>query len=147
LESTFQKKMEKLYPLSSLDSAVPADSNPAKPYVVASKIRLKKISPISKLQRIRNKEHLKFVTSQCCLVCGKQPSDAHHLRFAQPRALGRKVSDEFTVPLCRAHHRELHRHGDELKWWDNIKIDAMAAAGRLWRQTRDATMADAAARR
>ena len=42
-------------------------------------------------------------------VCGRQPCDAHHLRFAQNRAMGRKVSDEFTVPLCRGHHREVHR--------------------------------------
>ena len=28
-----------------------------------------------------------------------------HLRYLQPRALGRKASDEFTVPLCRVHHR------------------------------------------
>ena len=36
-------------------------------------------------------------------------SEAHHIRFAQPRALGRKVSDEYMVPVCRLHHRELHR--------------------------------------
>jgi hypothetical protein len=150
LESAFQKKMAGLYPLPSPDSAVtaalPADHNPAKPSATAAKIRPEKtVSPISKLQRIRNKEHLKFVASQACLVCGKRPSDPHHLRFAQPRALGRKVSDEFTVPLCRSHHRELHRNGNELKWWENINIDAMAAAERLWRQTRDATTADAPA--
>jgi len=33
------------------------------------------------------------------------------VRFAQKRALGRKVSDEFTVPLCQLHHRELRRWG------------------------------------
>ena len=58
-----------------------------------------------------------------CLVCGRQPCDAHHLRFAQNRALGRKVSDEFTVPLCRGHHRELHRHGDEATWWRKLGLD------------------------
>jgi hypothetical protein len=101
--------------------AVPADSSPAKPFATAGKIKPEmKVTPLSKLQRIRNKEHLKFVAAQSCLVCGKRPSDAHHLRFAQPRALGRKVSDEFTVPLCRSHHRELHRRGNELKWWENI---------------------------
>jgi hypothetical protein len=63
--------------------------------------------------RLRDKEHRRFVSIQPCLVCGRSPADAHHLRFAQPRALGRKVSDEFTVPLCRVHHRELHRHGAE----------------------------------
>ena len=64
-------------------------------------------------RRVRDREHVRFVAQQTCLVCGRQPCDAHHLRFAQNRALGRKVSDEFTVPLCRGHHRELHRHGDE----------------------------------
>ena len=36
-----------------------------------------------------------------------------HARFAQPKAFGAKVSDEFTVPLCRDHHRELHNNGNE----------------------------------
>ena len=53
---------------------------------------------------------------QPCLICGRRPSDAHQLRFAQSRALGRKVSDEFTVPLCRGHH-QVHRSGDEAIWW------------------------------
>src|SRR5262249_7909338 len=74
-------------------------------------------------QRLRDKAHLKFVASQPCLVCGRQPSDPHHLRFAQPRALGMKVSDEFTVPLCRGHHRQLHQTGNEAGWWENLKID------------------------
>ena len=68
-------------------------------------------------RRIRDRDHVRFVAQQACLICGRKPSDAHHLRFAQSRALGRKVSDEFTVPLCRGHHRELHRHGDEAAWW------------------------------
>jgi hypothetical protein len=68
------------------------------------------------LRRIRDREHVKSVAKQPCLVCGRSPADAHHLRFAQSTALGRKVSDEFTVPLCRGHHREVHRHGDEAAW-------------------------------
>jgi hypothetical protein len=76
--------------------------------------------------RRRNKSHLKFVASQACLLCGRRPSDAHHLRFAQPQAMGRKVSDEFTVPLCRTHHRQLHRAGDEIGWWKAIKPDLSA---------------------
>ena len=67
----------------------------------------------AKTIRLRDSDHRKFVSTQPCLVCGRTPADAHHLRFAQPRALGRKVSDEFTVPVCRVHHRELHRHGNE----------------------------------
>ena len=72
---------------------------------------------ISEPRRHRDKTHLKFVASQPCLVCGRSPADAHHLRFTQPRAMGRKVSDEFTVPLCRTHHRDNHRFGDEQGWW------------------------------
>ncbi len=86
-------------------------------------------------RRIRDKEHLKFVSTQPCLICGRQPSDAHHIRFAQLRALGRKVSDEFTVPLCRAHHREVHRRGDEVLWWTEHSLDPLIPASTLWRQT------------
>ena len=46
--------------------------------------------------------------------------------------MGRKVSDEFTVPLCRVHHRELHRRGDELAWWKTLKIDPLPIALKLW---------------
>jgi hypothetical protein len=83
-------------------------------------------------RRVRDREHVKSVTKQPCLICGRHPADAHHLRFAQAAALGRKVSDEFTVPLCRGHHRELHRSGDETVWWSNIGIDPTAAARVLW---------------
>ena len=73
-------------------------------------------------RRIRDRVHVKSVAKQPCLVCGRRPADAHHLRFAQVPALGRKVSDEFTVPLCRGHHREVHRCGDEAAWWEKTGI-------------------------
>jgi Rad52/22 family double-strand break repair protein len=87
-------------------------------------------------KRLRNKAHLKFVASQPCLICGRQPSDPHHLRFAQPRAIGLKVSDEFTVPLCRGHHRQLHQAGNEEAWWAARNIGALTIARGLWAQTR-----------
>jgi len=90
---------------------------------------------IAEPRRLRDKAHLKFVATQPCLVCGRQPSDPHHLRFAQPRAIGMKVSDEFTVPLCRGHHRELHRYGDERVWWDRQKLEPLDVAAKLWRQS------------
>jgi ERF superfamily/Protein of unknown function (DUF968) len=90
----------------------------------------------TKTIRLRDKDHRKFVSSQPCVVCGRTPVDAHHLRFAQPRALSRKVSDEFTVPVCRVHHRELHRHGDEPGWWHRIQIDPLPIAYRLWQRSR-----------
>jgi hypothetical protein len=91
--------------------------------------------PLPEPKRLRDKAHLKVVASQSCLVCGRQPSDPHHLRFAQPRALGAKVSDEFTVPLCRGHHRQLHQAGNELAWWQGLKIAPLAIAKALWEQT------------
>ena len=86
-------------------------------------------------RRFRDKEHVKFVAKQACLICGRRPADPHHLRFAQHRALGRKVSDEFTVPLCRGHHREAHRSGDEAAWWKNAAIDPTTTARALWVET------------
>ena len=83
-------------------------------------------------RRIRDRDHLKYVAQRACLVCGRAPCDAHHLRFIQRSALGRKASDEFTIPLCRAHHRELHRHGDELAWWNKRRINPIAEARALW---------------
>src|SRR6185295_13976944 len=82
--------------------------------------------------RLRDKDHRKFVAGQPCLVCGRAPCDPHHLRFAQPRALGRKVSDEFTVPLCRTHHRQLHRRRNEEAWWAENRLDPAPIAQRLW---------------
>jgi hypothetical protein len=86
-------------------------------------------------RRLRDREHVRFVAKQPCLVCGRVPSDSHHLRFSQSRALGRKVSDEFTVPLCRGHHRELHRGRDEAAWWQKLGIDPTELARSLWLQT------------
>ena len=86
-------------------------------------------------RRIRDRVHVKSVAKQACLICGRRPADAHHLRFAQSLALGRKVSDEFTVPLCRGHHREVHRCGDEAAWWKRTGIDPSAAARVLWLKT------------
>ena len=83
-------------------------------------------------RRVRDRDHIRHVIKQPCLICGRRPSDPHHLSFAQSRALGRKVSDEFTVPLCRGHHRELHRHGDEAGWWKKFGLDPNAAARALW---------------
>jgi ERF superfamily len=93
------------------------------------------IAALGKTVRLRDKDHRRFVLRQPCLVCGRVPSDPHHLTFTQPRALGRRVSDEFTVPVCRVHHRELHRSGDEMGWWRRLNIDPLPVALRLWQQT------------
>jgi hypothetical protein len=91
--------------------------------------------PLGAPKRIRDPEHLKFINTQPCLICGRAPVHAHHLRFAQPRAMSNKVSDEWTVPLCFTHHRALHTVGNEEVWWAEKGIDAKAEALRLWRQS------------
>jgi hypothetical protein len=95
----------------------------------------KSLLTIAEPKRLRDKAHLRFVASQPCLVCGRQPSDPHHLRFAQPRAIGLKVSDEFTVPLCRGHHRELHQAGNEVTWWERLNIKPLTVAKAFWEET------------
>lgn len=95
----------------------------------------KSVLALSEPRRYRDKAHLRFVAQQACLVCGRQPSDPHHLSFAQLRALGRKVSDEFTVPLCRTHHRDVHRYANEPEWWKKYNLDPLTVASALWGQT------------
>ena len=116
---------------------LPQTPRAAEPGEVAVSNRVdKSLLPIPEPRRFRDKIHVKFVSKQPCLICGRRPADAHHLRFAQHPALGRKVSDEFIVPLCRGHHREVHRSGDEASWWSKAGIDPIGAARALWIETR-----------
>jgi DNA recombination protein Rad52 len=96
----------------------------------------KSVLTIGEPKRIRSREHLRFVARQPCLICGRAPSHAHHVRYAQSRGLALKVSDEFTVPLCAIHHSENHATGDERRWWEQHKIDPLGIASALWRQGR-----------
>jgi len=146
VEDAFRAKMATLGSAADVDdvlappviSAVQPSSSlqrqPAEPVSITDgidKSRLAHPEP----RRFRDKNHVKFVAKKPCLVCGRSPSDAHHLRFAQHRALGRKVSDEFIVPLCRGHHREVHRSGDEASWWSKARIDPIGIARKLWTET------------
>jgi hypothetical protein len=92
----------------------------------------KSVLAVPEPRRVRDRDHVRLVAQQPCLICGRKPADAHHLRFTQSRALSSKVSDEFTVPLCRGHHREVHRCGDEAGWWGNTGVDPTIAARVLW---------------
>ena len=69
----------------------------------------KSMLAMPELRRVRDRDHVRSVAQHPCLICGRRPADVHHLRFTQRRALSRKVSNEFTVPLCRGHHREVYR--------------------------------------
>jgi DNA recombination protein Rad52 len=83
-------------------------------------------------RRVRDKKHIAFVAQQPCAICGRSPAQSHHLRHAQPRAMGLKVSDEYVVPLCNIHHRSLHDAGNEERWWIDQKQEPLALASELW---------------
>jgi hypothetical protein len=117
-------------------SAVSASGPKAGTSEIKKRNRSSAVRALGKTVRLRDKEHRRFVLRQPCLVCGRVPSDPHHLTFMQPRALGRRVSDEFTVPVCRVHHRELHRSDDEAAWWRRLNIDPLPVALKLWQHTR-----------
>jgi ERF superfamily len=146
LEEAFEKRLSELLPSESAEvgNVDPSESFSAGGRGIgktdepsADQVGIdKSVLTVGAPRRYRNRDHLRFVMQQPCLLCGRKPSDAHHIRFMQPRALGRKASDEFAVPLCRSHHRAVHRAGDEKAWWKQAGIDPIKAARTLWKHTR-----------
>lgn len=84
----------------------------------------------------RDPEHLKTVRKLPCLICGRTPCHAHHVKYAQRPGVSIKVSDEFVVPLCSVHHDELHRSANEKNWWQDHKIEPLSVAASLWQGQR-----------
>jgi ERF superfamily len=144
LEDAFEQKLSRLAPANIAESSMTGSATA--PEVISLEALTpagdrptgidKSVLAVAAPRRYRNREHLRYVTQQACLVCGRRPSDPHHLRDVQPRALGRKASDEFAVPLCRSHHRAVHRAGDERAWWQTAGIDPLKVARKLWKHTR-----------
>jgi ERF superfamily len=135
VESAFEAKLEALAVRDSGAPEVGLRAPPAKGTPKngrRSRSIDKSVLAMPEPRRVRDRDHVKLVAQQPCLICGRKPADAHHLRFTQSQALSRKVSDEFTVPLCRGHHREVHRCGNEAGWWENIGADPTIAARALW---------------
>jgi hypothetical protein len=146
VEDAFERRLSEIPSSDAAASSNDESSGPeiAGPQVIATTASIdagqasgidKSILTVAAPRRYRNREHLRYVAQQACLVCGRKPSDPHHLGFTQPRALGRKVSDEFAVPLCRGHHRAVHRSRDERGWWRQAGIDPIKVARRLWKET------------
>jgi hypothetical protein len=147
VEDAFERRLSEL---PSSEAATPSNDDPSVPQIAGPQVIAttegtdagqakgidKSILTVAAPRRYRNREHLRYVAQQACLVCGRKPSDPHHLGFTQPRALGRKVSDEFSVPLCRGHHRAVHRSRDERAWWRRTGIEPIKVAHRLWEATR-----------
>jgi hypothetical protein len=147
VEDAFERRLSEL-PSSE---AAPSNDDPSVPQIAGPQVIAttegtdagqakgidKSILTVAAPRRYRNREHLRYVAQQACIVSGRKPSDPHHLGFTQPRALGRKVSDEFAVPLCHGHHRAVHRARDERVWWRQAGIDPIKVARRLWKDTRE----------
>src|SRR6266508_1966352 len=147
VEDAFERRLSQL---PSSDGTAPSNDDSSVPQIEGPQVFAttesthagqakgidKSILTVAAPRRYRSREHLRYVAQQACLVCGRKPSDPHHLGFTQPRALGRKVSDEFAVPLCRGHHRAAHRSRDERAWWRQAGIDPIKVARRLWKATR-----------
>jgi hypothetical protein len=145
LEKAFEQKLSGLSSPALTDTFAAQGAAPAvmpqdqpktlRPESVLPKGIDKSVLTVAAPRRYRNREHLRYVAQQACLVCGRKPSDPHHLRHVQPRALGRRASDEFAVPLCRVHHREVHRAGNERAWWQAAGVDPVKIARKLWNHT------------
>ena len=74
-------------------SGAEADDHPVENGTAAKQAKRidKAVLALPEVRRVRDRDHVRFVAQQPCLICGRQPGDAHHLRFSQSRALGRKV--------------------------------------------------------
>ncbi len=134
VENAYQSRLELIPLTDDADIAkIPAkDEKTRRGSGSPARSAAKTCIPIVKASRKRDKLHLRFIASQPCLICRQSPCDAHHLKFSQPRSLGSKVSDEFTVPLCRKHHQQPHHHGNELAWWANMQVAPIEIAKDLW---------------
>jgi hypothetical protein len=133
VEAAFAARVSQLGDSAARPESDQAEGHPGRSS--STEINAEGVTVICKPVRERDREHLRFVAAQPCLVCGRTPSDAHHLKFAEQRAMGRKVSDRFAVPICRLHHRELHRRGNERTWWQTQGIDPLPIATSLWEKT------------
>lgn len=108
------------------------------------------ISPAKgqKRPRERNENHLAFIRTLKCCLCGKPGPDPAHIRSASPiygkreTGAGEKASDKWTVPLCREHHDEQHKAGNELLWWASKGIDPFGLALALHHATGDDEVAE-----
>ena len=87
----------------------PTDASAPSPIVLPGKPRHRRVAP--KAIRLRDREHCKFVTTQPCVVCGRRPSESASCSIrSAARARPKSQRRVHSVPICRLHHRELHRY-------------------------------------
>ncbi len=84
--------------------------------------------------KIRSQKYLTFVRNHGCLVCSRPPQ-AHHLTHIMDGSRGmRRTGDQFAVPLCEEHHRQLHADGNENRWWALQGIDPLEWVEKKWKE-------------
>lgn len=85
---------------------------------------------------LRWPEHLARVRLLPCCLCliYSRDVEAHHLCISDERGVGLKASDKWAVPLCRAHHNEVHTHGTRHhgEWFYENGVDDVQLATALW---------------
>jgi len=87
--------------------------------------------------KIRSQKYLSFVRSHGCLVCNRPPQ-AHHLTHIMEGSRGmRRTGDQFAVPLCEEHHRQLHADGNENRWWALQGIDPLEWVNEKWKEFKE----------
>lgn len=93
----------------------------------------------------RDAPYLDLVRQCPCLKCGDEPSEAAHVRYAsaafgKASGLGKKPDDRYAVPLCAGCHRldrGAQHSRNERAFWEEIGINPLIAAERLYAQRGD----------
>lgn len=106
-----------------------------------SKPEKRKPSPAGRDPRQHDRGHLAAIRKCPCVICGREPcGTAAHVRMTAPGkpnpGIGAKPHDRYTVPLCDKHHKVQHGMG-EAKFWQGVRIDAIALAAALFARSPD----------
>jgi hypothetical protein len=91
-----------------------------------------------------SRQHLQWIKTLPCLVCGGPARDPHHLKRGvdhMPKGMGRTHEDRWAVPVCRPHHDWLEAGNDEEKL-ASIRIDGRSVARQLWANSGDTEAAE-----
>lgn len=103
--------------------------------------KAKRLAPkVKRERRPGNSEaHLSAIRTLPCVIpgCSIVGCDPHHAKSgpaAAERAVGRRASDRWCVPLCRKHHDEVEAIGSrrEAAWFLERGIEVIELAAALW---------------
>ncbi len=99
--------------------------------------------PLQRRERVKDRDHLKFVASLPCVVCGRHgDTQAAHIRFGWARAgkrevgLQEKPDDRWAVPLCTSCHIKQHDTNEKV-YWSKKHMSPIFIALALWGVTGD----------